>query len=45
MFPGEEEIFRAMYTQVGEEEQVISPPYTRTPLGCIYEGTEEEKAG
>ena len=31
-FPGEQEIFRAMYAQVGEEEQVISPPYTRTQL-------------
>eukprot|EP00434_Breviolum_minutum_P035518 symbB.v1.2.031444.t1/scaffold3650.1/size52688/8 len=44
VFPGEKEIFRAMYAQIGEEEQVISPPYTRTPLDA-YEGTEEEKAG
>ena len=29
VFPGEHEIFLAMYTQVGEEEQIISPPYTR----------------
>ena len=29
VFPGEAEIFRDMYTQVGEEEQIISPPYTR----------------
>ena len=29
VFPGKPEIFRAMYAQVGEEEQVISPPYTR----------------
>eukprot|EP00434_Breviolum_minutum_P009685 symbB.v1.2.008526.t1/scaffold527.1/size293072/24 len=27
VFPGEKEIFRAMYAQIGEEEQVISPPY------------------
>ena len=32
VFPGEKQIFRAMYAQVGEEEQVISPPYTRTLL-------------
>ena len=25
VFPGEHEIFLAMYTQVGEEEQIISP--------------------
>ena len=29
VFPGEAEIFRDMYTQVGGEEQIISPPYTR----------------
>ena len=44
VFPGEKELTCAMYAQIGEEEQVISPPYTRTPLG-IYERTEEEKAG
>ena len=27
VFPAEQEIFRAMYAQIGEEEQVISPPY------------------
>ena len=38
MFPGEKEIFRVMYAQVGEEEQVISPPYTRTPLDASMRG-------
>ena len=32
VFPGETELTRAMYDQIGKEEQVISPPYTRTPL-------------
>ena len=36
VFPGEQEIFRAMYAQVGEEEQVISPPYIPHSAGCIY---------
>ena len=31
VFPGEKELIRAMYDQIGKEEQVISPPYTRTP--------------
>ena len=26
VFPGEQEIFLDMYTQVREEEQIISPP-------------------
>ena len=29
-FPGEHEIFLDMYTQVREEEQIISPPFTRS---------------
>ena len=32
VFPGEKELIRAMYDQIGKEEQVIFPPYTRTPL-------------
>ena len=28
-----------------EEEQVISPPYTRIQLDDIYEGSKEEEAG
>ena len=38
VFPGEMEIFRAMYAQVG------ASIYSHS-AGCIYEGTEEEKAG
>ena len=45
MFPGEMEIFRAMYAQVGEEEQVISPPYTRTPLDASMRGRKKRKQG
>ena len=45
MFPGIKELTCAMYDQIGEEEQVISLPYTRTPLDASMRGTEEEKAG
>ena len=45
VFPGEQEIFRAMYAQVGEEEQVISPPYTRTPLDASMRGRKKRKQG
>ena len=45
VFPGEKEIFRAMYAQVGEEEQVISPPYTRTPLDASMRGRRKRKQG
>ena len=45
MFPGEKEIFRAMYAQVGEEEQIISPPYTRTPLDASMRGRKKRKQG
>ena len=45
VFPGEKEIFRAMYAQVGEEEQVISPPYTRTPLDASMRGRKKRKQG
>ena len=45
VFPGEMEIFRAMYAQVGEEEQVISPPYTRTPLDASMRGRKKRKQG
>ena len=40
VFPGEAEIFRDMYTQVGEEEQIIPPPG-----GCKEEGAKKEEAG
>ena len=45
VFPGEQEIFRAMYAQIGEEEQVISPPYTRTPLDASMRGRKKRKQG
>ena len=45
VFPGEQEIFRAMYAQVGEEEQVISSPYTRTPLDASMRGRKKRKQG
>ena len=45
VFPGEQEIFCAMYAQVGEEEQVISSPYTRTPLDASMRGRKKRKQG
>eukprot|EP00434_Breviolum_minutum_P019516 symbB.v1.2.017214.t1/scaffold1339.1/size137066/5 len=45
VFPGEKEIFRAMYAQIGEEEQVISPPYARTPLDASMRGRKKRKQG
>ena len=45
VFPGEQEVFSAMYAQIGEEEQVISPPYTRTPLDASMRGRKKRKQG
>ena len=45
VFPGEKEFFRAMYAQIGEEEQVISPPYSRTPLDASRRGRKKRKQG
>ena len=45
VFPGEKEIFRAMYAQIGEEEQVISPPYTCNPLDASMRGRKKRKQG
>eukprot|EP00434_Breviolum_minutum_P014838 symbB.v1.2.013083.t1/scaffold920.1/size152120/5 len=45
VFPGEKELIRAMYDQIGEEEQVISPPYTRTPLDASMRGRKKRKQG
>ena len=45
VFPGEQEIFRAMYAQVAEEEQVISLPYTRTQLDASMRGRKKRKQG
>ena len=36
---------RLMYAQIGEEEQVISPPYTRTPLDESMRGRKKRKQG
>ena len=35
-FPGEQEIFLDMYTQVREEEQIISPPFTVVVVRKMY---------
>ena len=43
VFPGEKELTRAMYAQISEEEQVISPPYTRTPLDASVRGRKKRK--
>ena len=45
VFPGEAEIFRDMYTQVGEEEQIISPPYTRIQEDVRRRGRKKRKQG
>eukprot|EP00434_Breviolum_minutum_P042800 symbB.v1.2.038112.t1/scaffold5829.1/size23302/1 len=45
VFPGEKEIVVAMYDQIGEEEQVISPPYTSTPLDASMRGRKKRKQG
>ena len=45
VFPGEKELTRAMYAQIGEEEQVTSPPYTRTPLDASMRGRKKRKQG
>ena len=43
VFPAETELTRAMYDQIGKEEQVISPPYTRTPLDATMRGRKKRK--
>ena len=45
VFPGKKELIRAMYDQIGKEEQVISPPYTRTPLDASMRGQKKRKQG
>ena len=45
VFPGEAKIFRDMYTQVGEEEQIISPPYTRIQEDVRRRGRKKRKQG
>ena len=43
VFPGEKKLIRAMYDQIGKEEQVISPQYTRTPLDASMRGQKKRK--
>ena len=43
-FAGEKKLIRAMYDQIGKEEQVISPPYTRT-LDASMRGRKKRKQG
>ena len=45
VFPGEKELIRAMYDQIGKEEQIISPPYTRAPLDAAMRGRKKRKQG
>ena len=45
VFPGEKDLIRAMYDQIGKEEQIISPPYTRTPLDAAMRGRKKRKQG
>ena len=45
VFPGEKELIRAMYDQIGKEEQIISPPYTPTPLDAAMRGRKKRKQG
>ena len=43
VFPGEAEIFRDMYTQVWEEEPIISPPYTCIQQDVSMRGRKKRK--
>ena len=45
VFSGEKELIRAMYDQIGKEEQVISLPFTRTPLDASKRGRKKRKQG
>ena len=45
VFPGEQEIFLDMYTQVREEEQIISIPYTRIQEEIPRRGRKKRKQG
>ena len=44
-FPGEAEIFRDMYTQVGEEEQIISTPCIRIQEDVRRKERKKRKQG
>ena len=43
VFPGEMKLTRAVYDQIGKEEQIISPPYTRTPLDATMREEKKRK--
>ena len=43
VFPGEKELICAMYDQIGKKEQVISPPYTCTPLDASMRERKKRK--
>ena len=45
VFPGEQEIFLDMYTQVREEEQIISPPFTRSQEDVSMRRRKKRKQG
>ena len=45
VFPGEQQLFLDMYTQVREEEQIISIPYTRSPEEIPRRGRKKRKQG
>ena len=45
VFPGEQEVFFAMYTQVREEEQIISPPFTRSQEDVSMRRRKKRKQG
>ena len=45
VFPGEQEIFLHMYTQVREEEQIISLPFTRSQEDVSMRRRKKRKQG
>ena len=45
VFPGEQEIFLDMYTQVREEEQIISHPFTRSQEDVSMRRRKKRKQG
>ena len=45
VFPGEQEIFLDIHTQVREEEQIISPPFTRSQENVSMRRRKKRKQG
>ena len=43
VFSGEKELICAMYDQIGKKEQVLSPPYTCTPLDASLRERKKRK--